>query len=624
MVAAQPVKKAFMSNRIIEAVLRVSSKLGSMQAFSTLGGKLAQVDRQAKAFNRSQMLVARGANEMSAALMRYAAPAAIAAMGVTSAKAFATIERRMERIGITADASAKQTAAALDTVRRVANDLGAPVENVIEGLENLVSSGKSLDEALAFLPSVAGTAHAADAAFGDMATTADAIGTSLKITAGEMERAFDILAKGGKAGKFELKDMASELPSLAPAFAALGYEGEAGLKKLTAALQTVRLETGTSSEAATSFMDVLTKMESETMKNNFKRFGIDIRKEMARARAAGQDTLETFIRLSTQAVKGDMSKLPQLFTDKQMLIGMRALINNTEQFAGFMRELGDATGTVRADLARLADDAQTDLDRIGNSWTKLKQTVGSGIVNLGVLDGVDSLTEEMRKGDAIHTALAKSGMSAWDQGMWKLGSNFDPSARDSMAWVGGYRSEDQRRAIDGYGAYAKARSASAAPAAGGIPIPTGRPGSGDDMDARMRRARDVEQYGIYGRRGQSQGPQPSAWDRFLFGDAATSGGFRAGMQIKTGLSDAGPKVESADEFEARITAALSRGGDDAATKLADSGQKFGDAATEKLRTEAASAGTVFGQAAADAFNRGARAPRAAAGVSGDLGIVGTP
>jgi hypothetical protein len=80
-------------------------------------------------------------------------------------------------------------------------------------------------------------------------------------------------------------------------------------------------------------MDVLTKMNSVTVSNSFKKqFGVDLRNEMKKAKAAGEDTLEAFIRLSKEAVNGDMSKLPLLFTDKQMLIGMRALMNHTGDF----------------------------------------------------------------------------------------------------------------------------------------------------------------------------------------------------------------------------------------------------------------------------------------------------
>lgn len=234
-----------MANREIEAILRVSSKLGSMTALKTLESKLAAVNRQAEAFNRTSRFsalstsVGRVRSEMMM-LGRYVAPAALAYGAVQAMRSYAQVEQQIARIGITADATQAQTAAAMGKLQSVARDLHAPFDDVVGGMGSLVASGKSLDEAFAFLPSVGKAAVASGADMNDMATTADALSTSLGITAGEMERAFDDLAFSGKMGKFELRDMAAELPSLTPAFAALGYRGPEALRKLAVTLQAVR------------------------------------------------------------------------------------------------------------------------------------------------------------------------------------------------------------------------------------------------------------------------------------------------------------------------------------------------------------------------------------------------
>jgi hypothetical protein len=44
-----------------------------------------------------------------------------------------------------------------------------------------------------------------------------------------LQTAFDLMVAGGKAGQFELKDMAQHIPTLANSFASMGYTGEAGL-----------------------------------------------------------------------------------------------------------------------------------------------------------------------------------------------------------------------------------------------------------------------------------------------------------------------------------------------------------------------------------------------------------
>lgn len=412
-----------MANREIEAILKISAKMGNLRALNVLSRELRKVDQQVDRINRSQMLVTRASAGMAAGLTAgarmaggFIAPAALTYGTTRAVRSYASIERQIERIGITADATAEETAQAMGRLRGVATELHMPFEEVVAGADAMVASGKSLDEMFALLPSVGKAAQASGAQLTDMAVTADAISNSLGITADQMERAFDILAHQGKAGKFELRDMAAELPSLAPAFAALGYRGEQGLNKLAAALQVVRMETGTSGEAATSFMDVLTKMESETVSNKFKNFGIDIRKSMAQARKEGRDLLETFVALSVEAVRGDLSKLPQLFTDKQMLIGMRALINNWEDFGKLVASgSAEAAGAVDRDFKRISKNVQASIDDMSNAWDGFVNSLGKGVAPF-VAPALEGWSKDLDRQTAIQATLEEQGVTGfWAQ-----------------------------------------------------------------------------------------------------------------------------------------------------------------------------------------------------------------
>ncbi|MAY64001.1 MAG: phage tail tape measure protein [Rhizobiales bacterium] len=584
-----------MSNRTIEAVLRLSAKLGSMAGFQRLSKELAGVDQKAKRFNRTQSILAKANRELYASAMRYAGPAVLAYGATKAAKEFATLERRLTRIGINADATKDQMTKAMAQVRGIADDLDTPVDNIVDGLDSLIQSGKSLDEALAFLPSVSRTAHAADADFNDMATTADSVANSFDIAADRMENAFDILAMGGKAGKFELKDMAAELPSLAPAFAALGYKGEAGLKKLTAALQVVRMETGQSGEAATSFMDVITKMNSETVSNNFKKkFGMDIRKEMEKARKAGEDTLDAVIRLSREAVNGDLSKLPLLFTDKQMLIGMRALMNHTGDLKDLFEELGGAAGAVNADIKKLATDGQADIDHLANSWDRLKKSVGKGVMDAGAADAMDYVANSIDYAGAVNAGLEKSGVNGfWARSKW--GVMHDQAAKNGMAWRGGYRTDEQRKMIAGYGKYGVSR-ADTPPIAmlgeGVVPLPVARPGFAD-------------QNGIPAPSYPSSAPRfPSRPDV-----APVDGG---DVSVRPGQHVAALNG---------ILANLERGLESGAGKIAKGGADAGDEMAQRLKTAAEQAASVFGDIVASKI-RSASVNVTVRGSGSDIGAGG--
>ncbi len=67
-----------------------------------------------------------------------------------------------------------------------------------------------------------------------------------------MQKALAILAFQGKAGKFELKDMAAELPQMSAMAAGVGITGVEGVQKLGGLLQVAQKGTGNAAESSTA------------------------------------------------------------------------------------------------------------------------------------------------------------------------------------------------------------------------------------------------------------------------------------------------------------------------------------------------------------------------------------
>jgi len=336
-----------------------------------------------------------------------------------AARIAAERERAMTRIAITGDASREQQLQATQDIERLANRTATSVKDVREGLDSLVASGRSLPEAMKFLPSVVNTAQAAGAAVVDIAKSADAVSGSLGVAADRMESAFDIMATGGKLGKFELRDMAQYLPELAPMAKEAGMKGEAGLAYLVSALQQVRKEVGTSGEAATNLKNVFAKMFSAETEKKFEKMGVDLPKAMEEAKKQGKNLLETFVDLTAEATKGDMTKLPKLFEDMQAQGGMRALLNNRTALREMLSDIGKtAQGTVQRDLQRVLNDSQSSMDRVGSAALRLGQNVGdminksraaSGV--LGALaEGLNKVNDAMERNDEIERKLKEAGV----------------------------------------------------------------------------------------------------------------------------------------------------------------------------------------------------------------------
>jgi len=583
-----------MSNRVVEAILLLSAKLGNMAAFRQLSGNLDKVDRKAKAFNRSQSMIAASTGKAMMATARFLAPAALAYGIKNSVVAYAAVERRLNRIAINADKGRDSVDAMLKVVNRTSHDYAMSQDEVTTGLETLVAAGRSAEDAMAFLPSVTATAQAAGGEIADMATTADALGTSMGITASEMQHAFDILVTSGKQGKFELRDMARYLPSMAPAFAALGYKGEKGLSKLAAMLQTIRQRTGSAEEAATAAQNIFQKMESDQTVAKFKKFGIDLRREMSRARKEGRDLVDVFLDLSVKATKGDLSKIPQLFTDAQFQVGMRALLQGRQDMEGFQKALANVDGSTLHDLGQVLDDNQSKIDRMASSWEKLKLSFGNTVAD-SITSVADSVSGYLDYDQAITAGLKKRGLDESQQATWRARNWFSQHERGLAAFEGGWRSPEGRVAENG-----KMENSPELPSrrrdavsSGGGGLPTAGPIPASRPDPRMALPDLV--YNRFpprspeGARRAIDDDRRAATAKII--DGGSAGGLRSAM-----MGDGG-----------EVSVAIKEGGEQAAQSISQAGMTIGDAGGQ-----AGSAIETAAQAIARAGEQAAAAIRAAA------------
>jgi TP901 family phage tail tape measure protein len=356
----------------------------------------------------------RAAGALRGAMAGVGGAAVLAGLAAAN-KRFAEVDRAMTRIGITGDASAKQTREGMISLRNVANEVALPFDQVREGMDQITASGRDFGDALKMMPSVARTAQASGAQVSDIANSSTALIDQMKISIDGLQLAQDTLAKGGKLGRFELKDMARYLPSMLPAFRALGYEGQQGLERLVATLQVIRMGTGTAEEAAASANNIFAKMESEATVKNFKDMGVDLPKALAKARKEGKDLLEVFTDLTRTALKGDMSKLPQLFNDMEFARGMRAMLGGVEARKRFLADLRNASGTIATDLKRVTDDSQAALDRFGNAADRARTALGSLVTQVAspaLSNGAENLNSLAEGMERIAKAAREKGPAA--------------------------------------------------------------------------------------------------------------------------------------------------------------------------------------------------------------------
>lgn len=542
-----------------------------------------------------------------------AAGVGLAIAGYAAGKAyrdFSQLERVIGRIIINAGKPAEAVKPTIAVLQDIADQTRLSLDDIVSGLETLVASGRSLEESLAFLPAVAMTAQASGSAVRDIGLTADALAGSLGITADRMQEAFDILVEGGKAGKFELKDMAAELPALAPAFAQLGFKGTEGLKQLVAMLQVARNQTGSSSEAATNFGNVLQKVYSRETAANFKKFGIDLTKVLDKTRRDGGNIILALVEQTNKALKGDLSKLPLLFTDAQVQKGVRALMTQLGDLDRLVADLGSSAGSTAKDFRQITDDSDGKWQRLVNNIDRVSKALGEGTADV-LNPWLDKLSAGLSDMQAFSAGMRKMEDGGRDYNEYRSEFRRQYQQQNPDAWfteanrafdvairrlgrgeIGNVfdpiRETDERRRL------AKAyREAGYQPARGwGDPVPTPRPRRRDEMSPRERIALAYAEGGERYPAGRpsplaDDGGRSASLDAFLekplqvdgkraAEQVAQSGG-EAASNFKSGIGGAGASfgAEAARSFIAGVSSFLKSASRDLSRPVGSLGRSTG-------------------------------------------------
>jgi TP901 family phage tail tape measure protein len=212
----------------------------------------------------------------------------------------------------------------------------------------------------------------------DGAAAAYASINNLKVPLDQVAKTFDIMAEGGNAGAFEVKDMARWFPTLTAQMQALGEKGTPAVADLTAALQVAMNTAGSADEAGNNIANLLGKINSPTVINAFaKKFGVDLPAAMARARAEGKTTMEAFAEIATQTTGGDMTKLGWLVQDRQAQMGLLGLMQNMETYRSMRAAIGKADGTVQSAFS------QRELGDASVQWQAFLGTAQNTAIVLG-------------------------------------------------------------------------------------------------------------------------------------------------------------------------------------------------------------------------------------------------
>ncbi|PTR08911.1 MULTISPECIES: phage tail tape measure protein [unclassified Novosphingobium] len=341
----------------------------------------AQIDRQ-KAINtfnaNTNRIGQRGEQLKSAGTDNMLGAAGLATPLVLAGKAAMDFSSGMVDIAQKANLTQAQTDAMAQGILRAAEAAHQMPEAMRQGVDALSGFGIDPREAMQMISPIGrlGTAMKVDIADGAAAASANL--QNLKVGLLDTGKALDIMAAGGNVGAFEVKDMARYFPSLTAQAQALGQSGLGAVADLTAALEIARRGAGTSEEAATNITNLLSKINSPTVQNAFKKnFGVDLPAALKAAYAKGKTPMEALAEITQKATGGDLSKLGLVVEDMQAQSALRTLILNMQDYRKIRGDLAKSGGTVDAAFKqREAQDASV-------AWESFKGTMSALAITLG-------------------------------------------------------------------------------------------------------------------------------------------------------------------------------------------------------------------------------------------------
>ncbi len=355
--------------------------------------------------------IAAGVNRLTAMQSRNAAALAtaqtqmIGAVGVAYAlaKAFGApvsaavdFETKLEDIGQKINAPVSDLPKLGEELRAVGRQTSQAASQMALGMDTLAGLGAGREDALGLLPAIGRAATAYNAQVVDLSNAGYAALDNLKVPANQFAKALDAMAQAGKAGAFELKDMAKYFPALGSAYQGLGQKGVPAVADLSAALQIVRKGAGDSAEAATNLNNILQKINAPATRQKFKKMGVNLEKEMKSLTDAGMTPIEAIAVLTNKVLKGDLGKLGDLFEDAQVQKGLRPLIQNIEEYRRIRKEALAAQGVVEEDYQRRLKTGASANQRFRIALEGINLAIGAALLP-GLTDLADAIVPLMNR-----------------------------------------------------------------------------------------------------------------------------------------------------------------------------------------------------------------------------------
>lgn len=195
----------------------------------------------------------------------------------------------------------KTTQADIEMGIKHANTVGGGRrDDAAAALDNMVASGQDLKSAIAALPAIMKTATASGASAKNLSDIVikGVQNGYIKNTPEAIAAAMDKSVAAGRAGQFELPDMAHWLGNQMSAGKLAGLSGDKGFDRILMMNQAAMMSAGSKDEAGNNVVNLLAKLNSaDTAKDFKKQTGGDLSKYLIQSTKKGGDSVDAWVGL---------------------------------------------------------------------------------------------------------------------------------------------------------------------------------------------------------------------------------------------------------------------------------------------------------------------------------------
>ncbi|WP_288230807.1 phage tail tape measure protein [uncultured Desulfovibrio sp.] len=317
-----------------------------------------------------------------------------------------SLQEQLTRLGITADASDEIIKGLHNSILDTANapDIRVDPSQILAAVDSVMEKTGDLKFAQENIRNIglAIQASGADgAAIGDIFAEFQKQGMSAK----DALASVDVLVAQGKMGAFVLKDLASLGPRVVTSYTSLGRRGPQAMREMGAALQLIRMGTGSSEQAATAWEAMLRTFSDKKKVDFLQKQGIKLFDKKGNLRAANELMVEIL-----KAAGNDAKNLSDVF-DAEAIRAFNAILGELKRTGGvetldkLMQIQGDGT-TVQRDSARAAQTANAALQSLKTTWGKFADSNLAGPIQK-MADALNAIEP-----GRLETALDRAGKLA--------------------------------------------------------------------------------------------------------------------------------------------------------------------------------------------------------------------